>query len=169
MHRSRVKSKRRVKGDAPLLSEYAWRTPRLARPTFAGIPHHVIQRGNRRETVFLGRIKGDAPPWRYLKAQGVWCGVRASRSRVRPCLLPGCMRNAQLYLCKRRPRARKAPEDSRLLGRGFGLETGVEPVEDPRRPLQQLVILRLSALQAGESENSVPCRRQRRAWDKMLR
>lgn len=27
--------------------------PRIARPVFAGIPHHITQRGNRRENVFF--------------------------------------------------------------------------------------------------------------------
>lgn len=37
--------------------------PRLARAVFAGIPHHVTQRGNRREEVFFS----DEDRCRYLE------------------------------------------------------------------------------------------------------
>jgi hypothetical protein len=43
------------KGDATLLSlfEHTPRMPRLSRAIFGGIPHHITQRGNRRENVFF--------------------------------------------------------------------------------------------------------------------
>ena len=34
--------------------------PRLARPVFAGVPHHVTQRGNRRENVFFSDADREA-------------------------------------------------------------------------------------------------------------
>lgn len=37
----------------PPFSANLHRTPRLARTVFAGLPHHVTQRGNRREDVFF--------------------------------------------------------------------------------------------------------------------
>jgi len=44
------------KGDASLFQDsYAWGLPmpRLARSVFAMVPHHITQRGNRREDIFL--------------------------------------------------------------------------------------------------------------------
>lgn len=42
----------RIKGTLPF-SCYTARMPRLARTVFAGVPHHITQRGNRREKVFF--------------------------------------------------------------------------------------------------------------------
>lgn len=45
----------RNKGDATFFVSINnnWRMPRLSRTIFAGVPHHVTQRGNRREDVFF--------------------------------------------------------------------------------------------------------------------
>ncbi len=38
--------------------------PRIARPVFAGVPHHITQRGNRREDVFFNEADRAAyPAW----------------------------------------------------------------------------------------------------------
>lgn len=43
--------------------------PRIARPVFAGVPHHITQRGNRREDVFFN----DADRVAYLAWLGEYC------------------------------------------------------------------------------------------------
>ena len=42
---------------------------RLARVVVAGVPHHVTQRGNRRQTTFFG----DDDYRRYLALMAHWC------------------------------------------------------------------------------------------------
>jgi len=46
---------RKKKGTLPFFLLYIYTThmPRLSRTVFGGIPHHITQRGNRRETVFF--------------------------------------------------------------------------------------------------------------------
>jgi len=53
--KTRVPSAAAGKGDAPLLALFCQlcRMARLARTVFASLPHHVTQRGNRREGVFF--------------------------------------------------------------------------------------------------------------------
>jgi putative transposase len=54
------------KGDAHLSLGFFGRPrgmPRLARQVFSGVPHHVTQRGNRRENVFFS----DADRQAYLE------------------------------------------------------------------------------------------------------
>ena len=48
--------------------------PRLARPVFAGVPHHVTQRGNRRENVFFSDADREAY-LEWLSEYGVKHGV----------------------------------------------------------------------------------------------
>ncbi|MBI3044788.1 MAG: transposase [Betaproteobacteria bacterium] len=43
--------------------------PRLARPVFSGVPHHITQRGNRREKVFFS----DADREAYLEWLAEYC------------------------------------------------------------------------------------------------
>ncbi len=43
-----------IKGTLPFMKCYSVRTPRLARTVFAHVPHHITQRGNRREEIFFG-------------------------------------------------------------------------------------------------------------------
>lgn len=43
----------RVKGTLPLFQDILLGMPRLARTVFANVPHHITQRGNRREDVFF--------------------------------------------------------------------------------------------------------------------
>jgi len=43
--------------------------PRLARPVFSGVPHHITQRGNRRENVFFS----DADREAYLEWLAEYC------------------------------------------------------------------------------------------------
>jgi putative transposase len=45
--------------------------PRLARPVFAGVPHHITQRGNRRENVFFS----DADRESYLAWLAEYCAM----------------------------------------------------------------------------------------------
>ena len=40
-------------GDGTLFICYSVVMPRLPRTVFAGLPHHVTQRGNRREAIFF--------------------------------------------------------------------------------------------------------------------
>jgi putative transposase len=42
---------------------------RIARVVAAGVPHHVVQRGNRRQTVFFGTADYKA----YLRTMAMWC------------------------------------------------------------------------------------------------
>ncbi len=56
---------------------------RLARAVLAGVPHHVTQRGNRRQQVFFG--EGDYAAYRHLLAEG----CRNAEVRVWAyCLMP---------------------------------------------------------------------------------
>ena len=43
--------------------------PRLARPVFSEVPHHITQRGNRREDVFFNEADRAA----YLEWLGDYC------------------------------------------------------------------------------------------------
>jgi len=43
--------------------------PRLARTVFAGLPHHITQRGNRRENVFFTKEDREV----YLEWLGEYC------------------------------------------------------------------------------------------------
>jgi putative transposase len=47
--------------------------PRLARSVFAGLPHHVTQRGNRREDIFFADEEREA----YLSWLREYSGKRA--------------------------------------------------------------------------------------------
>ncbi len=44
--------------------------PRIARVTMPGVPHHITQRGNRRQKTFF--TKGDYTA--YLNLMADWCG-----------------------------------------------------------------------------------------------
>jgi hypothetical protein len=44
--------------------------PRIARTVFAGVPHHITQRGNRRAEVFFE----DVDRSRYLEISNTWNG-----------------------------------------------------------------------------------------------
>ena len=57
--------------------------PRLARVVIPNCPHHVTQRGNRREDVFFG----DADRQRYLALLGEYCGLRGLAIQAY-CLMP---------------------------------------------------------------------------------
>jgi putative transposase len=45
---------------------------RMARAVASGIPHHVTQRGNRRQQTFFNKEDYQA----YLELMAEWCGVR---------------------------------------------------------------------------------------------
>lgn len=57
--------------------------PRIARVVLPGIPHHVTQRGNRRQPTFFGEEDYAS----YLKLLGFWCG-KAGTSVWAWCLMP---------------------------------------------------------------------------------
>jgi len=57
-------------------------TARLARMVFAGLPHHVTQRGNRREAIFCG--DGDQEIYRDLLEQTRKAGVDVWAYRLMP-------------------------------------------------------------------------------------
>jgi putative transposase len=56
---------------------------RLARIVAVGVPHHVIQRGNRRQPVFFGEADYEA----YLRLMAEWCG-RCGVAIWSYCLMP---------------------------------------------------------------------------------
>lgn len=62
--------------------------PRIARPVFAGVPHHVTQRGNRREDVFFSDDDRSA----YL----AWLGEYCARYGVR--LLAYCLMSNHIHV-----------------------------------------------------------------------
>ena len=62
--------------------------PRLSRTVFAGVPHHVTQRGNRRETVFFT----DEDRYAYLNALREYC--RKHRVEV----LANCLMSNHIHL-----------------------------------------------------------------------
>jgi len=54
--------------------------PRIARIVFAGVPHHITQRGNRRVDVF----RTDEDRRRYLGSWGTLPGVVGDATRISP-------------------------------------------------------------------------------------
>ena len=62
--------------------------PRVARAVFAGVPHHITQRGNRREDVF----HTDADREAYL----VWLGKYAEQNKVQ--VLAYCLMTNHIHL-----------------------------------------------------------------------
>ena len=62
--------------------------PRIARPVFAGIPHHITQRGNRREDVFFS----DQDRAAYLAWLGEYCAKHSTR------VLAYCLMTNHVYV-----------------------------------------------------------------------
>lgn len=62
--------------------------PRIARPVFAGVPHHITQRGNRREDVFFS----DADRAAYL----AWLGEYGAKHGVR--VLAYCLMTNHVHI-----------------------------------------------------------------------
>ena len=62
--------------------------PRLARPVFAGVPHHITQRGNRREKVFFS----DADREAYLE----WLADYCTKHKVE--VLAYCLMSNHIHL-----------------------------------------------------------------------
>ena len=62
--------------------------PRIARPVFADVPHHITQRGNRREDVFFS----DADRLAYLN----WLGEYSRRYKVQ--ILAYCLMTNHLHV-----------------------------------------------------------------------
>jgi putative transposase len=79
--------------------------PRLARPVFAGVPHHITQRGNRRENVFFS----DADRESYLEWLAGYCAVHGVE------VLAYCLMSNHVHLVA-------VPE------RGDGLERVLRPL-----------------------------------------
>lgn len=79
--------------------------PRLARPVFAGVPHHITQRGNRRENVFFS----DADRESYLEWLAEYCAVHGVE------VLAYCLMSNHVHLVA-------VPE------RGDGLERVLRPL-----------------------------------------
>ncbi len=57
--------------------------PRIARVVAPGLPHHVTQRGNRRQRTFFGR--GDYAA--YVELMAAWCGKKGNEVWAY-CLMP---------------------------------------------------------------------------------
>ncbi len=62
--------------------------PRIARPVFSGVPHHITQRGNRREDVFFNEADRAA----YL----AWLGEYCAKYKVR--LLAYCLMTNHIHV-----------------------------------------------------------------------
>ena len=65
--------------------------PRIARPVFSGVPHHITQRGNRREDVFFNEADRAA----YL----AWLGEYCAKYKVR--VLAYCLMTNHIHVANR--------------------------------------------------------------------
>ena len=74
---------------------------RLARVVAPGYPHHVTQRGNRRQKVFFS--KGDYAA--YMALVGEWCG-QCGVEVLAYCLMPNHPASPRLRRAKRAPGGR---------------------------------------------------------------